>query len=70
MASGRKGQWTENEILELLSGSKVPSWWDPCKFFITYDLLDLLFEHCSKFDGTIDNLLRSSLTLLYSNIDK
>ena len=66
MASGRKGQSSglKMKFWELLSGSKVPSWWDPCKFFVTYDMLDVLFDHCSKFDGTMDNLLRSSLTLL------
>ena len=73
MASGRKGQSSglKMKFWELLSGSKVPSWWDPCKFFVTYDMLDVLFDHCSKFDGTMDNLLRSSLTLLdfIDNID-
>jgi len=60
MASG-EDQWS---VLALLSESKVPAWWDLSKYFITFYLLDLLFENCVKVSGSTDDLLSVSISVL------
>ena len=55
MASSCEDPWTEKEVYSLLNDFSVPSWWNPSKYFIIYNLLNLLFDNCDKVNGKLVN---------------